>query len=116
MSDKEPKKLRYLWAETDTRVRALEQEIVDTFMRFLREVAKHYIHQGRLVYFRENTVVHYGEGGFGYLVIEGNEDVSDVFDDYINEINFEPNVPTFAQQGYTLITEANLESIRYFLQ
>lgn len=94
--------LKDLWAKTDARVRSLEQEIVDTFINFLREVAKHYLQQGRLVYFRENTVVHYGEGRFGKLTIEGNEDVCDVFGDYIYEVNFEPDVSTLAQQGYTL--------------
>ncbi|CEP66512.1 Uncharacterized [Moorella glycerini] len=108
--------LKDLWAKTDARVSSLEQEIVDTFINFLREVAKHYLQQGRLVYFRENTVVHYGEGGFGELTIEGNEDVCEVFGDYIYEVNFEPDVATLAQQGYTLITEANLESIRYVLR
>lgn len=61
--------LKDLWAKTDARVRSLEQEIVDTFINFLREVAKHYLQQRRLVYFRENTVVHYGEGGFGEVTI-----------------------------------------------
>ena len=42
--------LKDLWAKTDARVRSLEQEIVNTFINFLREVAKHYLQQGRLVY------------------------------------------------------------------
>lgn len=40
-------KLKDLWARTDSRVRSLEQEIVDTFMGFLREVAKHLVFPAR---------------------------------------------------------------------
>ena len=108
--------LKDLWVKTEAYVRSREQEIIDTFINFLREVAKYYLQLGRLVYFRENTTVHYGEGGFGELVIQGNEDVCDVFGTYICEVSFEPDVSTLAQKGYTPITEANLESIRYVLR
>jgi len=50
-----------------------------------REVARYYLKKGRRVFFRENQVVHWGEGNFGRLLIEGNEDVSEVFEDYITE-------------------------------
>lgn len=105
--------LKHLWARTDAHICFLEHEIIATYMSFLRKVAKHYLQQGSLVYFRENTVVHYGEGGFGQLTIEGNEDNCAIFGDYVCEVNFQPDVSTLAEWGYTQITETNLESIRY---
>jgi len=73
------KALESLWKETKQQFDKLEKELVDCYISFLREVAKTYLQQGRKVFFRENRVVHWGEGNFGTLVIEGDEKVSKVF-------------------------------------
>lgn len=90
-----------------------ERELVDIYISFLRKTAKHYLQQGRRVYFRENNFVHWGEGDFGRLVIEGNEDTSDVFGEFIGEISFEPEISNDALTSYTKITIGNLDDIRY---
>lgn len=107
--------LKTLWKQTKSFVEKEEQKIVDAFISFLREVAKEYLKRGRRVAFNENKVVHYGEGGFGSLVIEGNEDVSEVFGDYILEINFEPKIDDRLQQGYIKIKKDNISDIKYHL-
>jgi len=64
--------------------------------------------------FKENRIVHWGERNFGNLLIQGSEDVSDVFGDYISEIHFEPEVEKFIKkEGYIEIYPENLDIIRY---
>ncbi|MBU4320631.1 MAG: hypothetical protein Q8N12_02780 [Thermodesulfovibrionales bacterium] len=105
--------LKSLWKKTKTRFDSLEKELVDCYIVFLREVAKYYLQQGRRVFFRENNVVHWGEGNFGWLVIEGKEETDEVFGEYISEIKFEPKINEKTIKGYTEIKEDNLEDIRY---
>ena len=107
------KDLESLWKETKGKFDKLEKELVDCFIAFLREVAKIYLKQGRRVFFRENRVVHWGEGNFGTLIIEGDEEVREVFEDYISEIRFEPEISEKIIKGYVEIKEENLEDIRY---
>ena len=84
-------------------------------MAFLREMALYYLKKGRRVLFRENRVVHYGEGGFGSLVIEGDEDVMDVLGDYIMEIRFESEIENYSRKGYVEIEAESIMEIRYEL-
>lgn len=107
------KDLESLWKETKGKFDKLEKELVGCFIAFLREVAKIYLKQGRKVFFRENRVVHWGEGNFGTLIIEGDEEVREVFEDYISEIRFEPEISEKIIKGYVEIKEENLENIRY---
>ena len=107
------KNLESLWKETKQRLDKLEKTLVNSYIAFLREVAKIYLKQGRRVFFRENRVVHWGEGNFGTLIIEGDEEVREVFEDYISEIHFEPEISEKIIKGYVEIKEENLEDIRY---
>lgn len=109
------KELESFWKETKEQFDKLEKSLVDCYIGFLREVAKVYLQQGRRVFFRENRVVHWGEGNFGTLVIEGNEEVDEVFGDYISEIRFEPKINEKVIKGYAEIKEENLEDIKYEL-
>lgn len=109
------KELESFWKETKEKFDKLEKSLVDCYIGFLREVAKVYLQQGRRVFFRENRVVHWGEGNFGTLVIEGNEEVDEVFGDYISEIRFEPKINEKVIKGYAEIKEKNLEDIKYEL-
>jgi len=90
-------KLKDLWKRTKSHHSELEKKIVDNYIDFLREVAKYYLKKGRRVFFKENCIVHWGEGDFGGLVIEGDEDIGDVFGDYIVEIKFDPEIERFCQ-------------------
>ncbi len=106
-------KLKSLWAETKSKFAIHEKELVDCYIVFLREVAKFYLQKGRRVFFEENRFVHWGEGNFGWLVIEGKEEVNEVFGEYISEIQFKPKISKEIIKGYTEIKEKNLEDIRY---
>lgn len=101
------------WKTTKEKINGLEKSLIDCYIDFLREVAKHYLEQGRRVYFWENRVVHWGEGDFGRLIIEGDEDVDDVFGDYISEIRFEPKINEKIISGCIEINEMDISNIRY---
>jgi len=109
------KDLESLWKETKQQLDKLEKTLVNSYIAFLREVAKiyFYLKQGRKVYFRENRVAHWGEWNFGTLIIEGDEKVSKVFGDYISEIRFESEISEKVIEGFVEIKEENLEEIRY---
>ena len=102
-------------ARDQAQVRRAGNALVDCYIAFLRQMAKMYLQQGRRVFFRENRVVHWGEGNFGRLLIEGKEDPSEVFDDYISEIVFEREINEQIVKGYVEITEGNLHEIKYRL-
>lgn len=107
------KDLLSTWKTTKERINGLERSLIDCYIGFLREVAKHYLEQGRRVYFWENRVVHWGEGDFGRLIIEGDEDVDDVFGDYIPEIRFEPEINEKVTSGCIEINKGDIANIRY---
>ena len=107
------KALESLWKETKERFDKVEKSLVDCYITFLREVAKVFLEQDRRVFFRENRVVHWGEWNFGTLIIEGDEEVGEVFGDYISEIRFESEITKKVTKGYLEIKEENLENIRY---
>ncbi|MBI4684467.1 MAG: hypothetical protein HY755_04650 [Nitrospirae bacterium] len=105
--------LKSLYKETKKNFDGLEKEIVDCYVSFLRKVAKYYLQQGRRVFFSENRVVHWGEGNFGWLLIEGKEETDEVFGEYISEIRFEPKINEKTIKGYTEIKKDNLGAIGY---
>lgn len=102
-----------LWKETKQQFDKLEKALIDCYIDFLREVARIYLEQSRRVFFRENRLVHWGEWNFGSLLIEGDEEVDDVFGDYISEIRFEPEINEKIIEGYLEIKKENIEDIRY---
>lgn len=108
--------LKSLWKKTKTRFDSLEKELVDCYIVFLREAAKFYLLKGRRVFFNENRFVHWGEGNFGWLVIEGNEEEDEVFGEYISEIKFEPKISKETSSSYIEITEDNLNDIKYVIR
>lgn len=109
------KELKSLWEETKKKCNRLEKSLVDCYIAFLRQVAKVYLKQGKRVFFRENRVVHWGEGNFGQLIIEGDEEVSEVFGEHISEIHFESEPNEEVIKGYIEITQRNLKNIKYEL-
>jgi hypothetical protein len=105
--------LKLFWRATKERFDSLEKELIDCYIAFLREVARFYLQQGKRVFFKENHFVHWGEGNFGRLVIEGNEKADEVFGDYIPEIRFEPEINKETIDNYAEIKEKNIEEIQY---
>jgi len=107
------KELKIIWEETKEFVDKREKEIAEKYINFLREVARAYIKKGKRVFFRENRVVHYGEGGFGWMVIESEEDPYVVFGDYVSEIRFETQISEREERNYAEIKEKNIREIKY---
>ncbi len=107
------KTLKPLWKETKERFDGLEKELIDCYIDFLKKVAKYYLQQGRRVFFMENHVVHWGEGNFGWLIIEGKEETNEVFGEYISEIQFEPKIKKETIESYIEIKEKNIDDIKY---
>jgi len=108
--------LKSLYKETKEKFVSLEKEMVDCYIDFLRKVAKFYLQKGRRVFFEENRFVHWGEGNFGWLVIEGKEAVGEVFGEYISEIEFEPKISKKTLSSYMEIKEDNLNDIKYVIR
>lgn len=90
-----------------------EKEIAEKYINFLREVARAYIKKGKRVFFRENRVVHYGEGGFGWMVIESEDDPYEISGDHVLEIRFEAKIREREEKNYTKIQEENWGDIKY---
>ncbi len=107
------KEIKALWKETKEFVDRQEKDIAEKYINFLREVAATYIKSGKRVFFRENRVVHYGEGGFGWMIIEGDDDTYEVFGDHIPEIRFEGQITEREERDYTEIKEGNIGEIKY---
>ncbi|MDO8734272.1 MAG: hypothetical protein Q7K21_03840 [Elusimicrobiota bacterium] len=112
-NNKETTNLKKLWKETKEFIKTSEKRIANRYTSFLRDVARFYLEQGRRVFFRENTVVHYGEGGFGFMVIEGNDDINNILGEHILEIRFESKINNKIIEGYLEIKKENLDDIKY---
>ena len=108
--------LKSFYKETKEKFDSLEKEMVDCYIDFLRKVAKFYLQKGKRVFFEENRFVHWGEGNFGWLVIEGEEETDEVFGEYISEIKFEPKISKETLGSYIEITEDNLDDIKYVIR
>ena len=107
------KELKSLWEKTKKKRDKLEKSLVGCYIAFLRQVAIVYLKQGKRVFFRENRMVHWGEDNFGHLIIEGDEEVSEVFGEHIPEIYFETKIKEKIIKGYKEITEENIQDIKY---
>src|SRR5918992_322118 len=57
------------WKDTRRILNQQEKIFVETYLSFLRSVARTCLERGWRVWFRPNQVVHWGEGGFGHLSI-----------------------------------------------
>jgi hypothetical protein len=57
------------WKNTCGVLNQQEKDLVETYVTFLRSVARTCLQRGWRVWFRPNQVVHWGEGGFGHLSI-----------------------------------------------
>lgn len=57
------------WKDTCTILNQQEKVFVETYLGFLRSVARTCLGRGWRVWFSPNQVVHWGEGGFGRLSI-----------------------------------------------
>nr|QNO50952.1 hypothetical protein BBGANOMO_00026 [Methanosarcinales archaeon ANME-1 ERB6] len=54
-----------------------------------------------------------GEGGFGGMMIESEDDPYEIFGDHVLEIRFEAKIREREERNYTEIMEENLGEIKY---
>lgn len=57
------------WKDTRLLLNQQEKALVETYVNFLRTVARAYLERGCRVWFKQNRVVHWGEGGFGWISV-----------------------------------------------
>jgi len=100
------------WKETHVALDRQEKVLVETYLRFLRRVAKACLEAGWRVWFRPNQWVHWGEGGFGSLSILLPTDEPEPLVDLPGEIRFFRNLSDKDRRGEE-ITLATVDRITY---
>lgn len=100
------------WKETRVVLDRQEKVLVETYLRFLRRVAKARLEAGWRVWFRPNQWVHWGEGGFGSLSILLPTDEPEPLVDLPGEIRFFRDLSDKDRRGEE-ITLANVDRITY---
>jgi len=104
--------LQTKWEKTKKELNFHEQKLIDSYLQFLRDTTEFFIKRGNEVFFRQNTVVHWGEGGFGTLYIIGTEEDESLLPGYISEIQVLKSVDDIRFSGKE-ITLDNLRDIIY---
>jgi len=100
------------WKDTRGVLNQQERALVETYLRFLRNVAGVCLKRGWRVWFRPNQVVHWGEGGFGYLSILLPAGQPEALPDLPGEIRFLTDLSDKETLGEE-ITLATLDRITY---
>jgi len=100
------------WKETRVVLDRQEKVLVETYLRFLRRVAKACLERDWRVWFRPNQWVHWGEGGFGNLSILLPTDEPEPLADLPVEIRFLRELSDKDRRGEE-ITLATLDRITY---
>ena len=100
------------WKETRVVLDRQEKVLVETYLRFLRRVAKACLERGWRVWFRPNQWVHWGEGGFGSLSILLPTDEPEPLVDLPGEIRFFRDLSDKDRRGEE-ITLATVDRITY---
>jgi hypothetical protein len=106
-------RLEQNWKDTCGTLNRQEKLFVETYVNFLRVVARACLELGGRVWFRPNQVVHWGEGGFGHLsiFIPGRRK-ADSFGDLPAEVEFITKPSNKRSLGEE-ITSATLDRITY---
>ena len=91
---KNQSELKKLYLQTKICHEYYEQQIITNIVNFMRQTAEFYLNKGCEIYYYENKVVHWGEGGFGELYIidktieDDYKEVYRIFDEYVNQVKF----------------------------
>ena len=107
--------VRFLEKEWDDTCGVLNQQervLVETYVSFLRTVARTCLQRGWRVWFKPNQVVHWGEGGFGWLSILLPAGEPEELPDLPGEIRFLADLADKRKLGEE-ITLATLERITH---
>ena len=100
------------WKQTRAALDEQEKALVETYIGFLRSVARTCLERGWRVWFRPNQVVHWGEGGFGYLSILLTAGEREALPHLPGEIRFLADLPDKERMGEE-VTLATLDQISY---
>jgi len=100
------------WKDTCLVLNEQEKALIETYLAFLRGVARTCLEKGGRVWFRPNEVVHWGEGGFGYLSILLPAGQPEALPDLPGEIRFLTDLSDKETLGEE-ITLATLDRITY---
>jgi len=100
------------WKDTRGVLNQQERALVEIYVRFLRTVARTCLERGWRVWFKPNQVVHWGEGGFGWLSILLPAGEPEELPDLPGEIRFLADLSDKRSLGDE-ITLTTLERIAY---
>ena len=100
------------WKDTLGVLNQQERALVETYISFLRTVARTCLERGWRVWFKPNQVVHWGEGGFGWLSILLPAGEPKELPDLPGEIRFLADLSDERKLGEE-ITLATLEQITH---
>ncbi|MFQ5853172.1 MAG: hypothetical protein ACE5JU_21645 [Candidatus Binatia bacterium] len=100
------------WKDTCGVLNRQEKVLVETYLGFLRRAAKTCLEKGWRVWFKPNQVVHWGEGGFGYLSILLPAGEPETLPDLPGEVRFIADLSDEKTLGEE-ITLATIEQITY---
>lgn len=100
------------WKDTCRVLDQHEKALVETYLRFLRTVARTCLERGWRVWFRPNQVVHWGEGGFGTLSILLPAGEPEPIANFPSEIRFLTDLSDKDSPGEEITLET-LERITY---
>lgn len=106
------RRLEQDWKDTCGVLNRQEKLFVETYLGFLRSVARTCLELGWRVWFRPNQVVHWGEGGFGHLSILVPAGTIESFPELPGEVEFITDLSDNMRLGEE-ITLAALDRITY---
>ncbi len=100
------------WKATRGVLNQQERALVETYVIFLRTVARTCLERGWRVWFKPNRVVHWGEGGFGHLSILVPAGRLESFPELPGEVEFITDLSDNLRLGEE-ITLAAIDRITY---
>ena len=111
-TDQTIQSLEEKWKEVCLMLDEQERVLVETYLGFLRHVARTCLERNLRVWFQPNQWTHWGEGGFGYLSILLPAGEPEALPDLPGEIRFITDLSDEQTLGEE-ITLATLERITY---
>ncbi len=111
-TDETLQRLEKEWKEVCGTLDEQEKALVNTYIGFLRQIARACLEKGWQVWFRPNHWTHWGEGGFGSLSILLPAGESEPQADLPSEIQFLAGLPHNKKLGEE-VTSTTLDRISY---
>jgi hypothetical protein len=111
-ADETLQRLEKEWKEVCGTLDEREKALVNTYIRFLRHIAHVCLEKGWRVWFRPNQWTHWGEGGFGSLLISLPAGEPEPHVDLPSEIQFLTELSDIKKLGEE-VTSTTLDRISY---